>query len=92
MEEDLASSLLRMQNLTSIVNDPKADTIFRQMQAIVGAGNPLEYKPLKESHIPDSYTLPKIQLKDFSDYLSTIREVRIFHIINFHMSAFQALS
>jgi hypothetical protein len=37
----------------------------------------LEYKLLKESHVPDSYTLPKVSIKDFSDYISNVKEVRV---------------
>lgn len=29
IEEDMASSLMKMQNLTSIVNDPKSDSFFK---------------------------------------------------------------
>ena len=29
IEEDMATSILKMQSLTSIVNDPKADSFFK---------------------------------------------------------------
>jgi hypothetical protein len=29
IEEDMATSLMKMQNLTSIVNDPKSDSFFK---------------------------------------------------------------
>jgi len=47
IEEDLATSLLRTQNLSSIVNDPRSESMFRQLQQFVGATT--EYKPLKEA-------------------------------------------
>lgn len=60
IDEDMASNLLKMQNLSSIVNDPKGDSLLRQMQHLIGKGGSLDYKELKEHKVPDSYSLPKI--------------------------------
>lgn len=45
------------------------------MSAFIRKPDSLGYKPLKESHIQDSLALPKIVVKDFADYLSTIKIV-----------------
>ena len=50
----------------------------------------MEYKLLKESQVPDSYTLPKVTIKDFSDYLSNVKEVRLLPVMLTH-SAFPSL-
>jgi hypothetical protein len=73
IEEDTATSLLSMQSLSSIVNEPRPESVFRQLQQLVGATS--EYRPLKESAVPESYSLPKIAFKDFSEYLAMIKEV-----------------
>ena len=47
------------------------------MQYKLWTGNPLEYKTLKEEQVPESYTLPKVGMKDFSEYLANIKEVSV---------------
>ncbi len=52
------------------------------MQRKLWTGNPLEYKPLKESQVTESYTLPKISQKDFNEYLSRVREAYLSYAEN----------
>ncbi len=83
---------MKIQNLSSIVNDPKSDSfvryiyqilkMFRQVQRKLWTGNPLEYKPMKESQVPESYTLPKIAQKDFNDYLQRVRQAYSCYVEN----------
>jgi len=35
----------------------------------------MEYKKITESTVPESLTLPKIEMKDFAPYLDSIRDV-----------------
>jgi hypothetical protein len=65
---------MKMQSLTSIVNDPKGEGFLSKMQAAIGARNALDYKPFTEQQVPESYTLPKITLKDFTEYIGYVRE------------------
>lgn len=74
IEDDLASYLMKMQSLTSIVNDPKGDSFLSKMQGVIGARNSLDYKPITEHQVAESYTLPKVSLKDFGEYLNYVRE------------------
>jgi hypothetical protein len=56
------------------------------MQYKLITGNPLEYKPMKESQVPESYTLPKIQLKDFQEYFNKVKIVSLKCIMYFEFS------
>jgi hypothetical protein len=80
LEEVEAVQLRKIQNLASIINDPKSDTFYKQLQKFIIKPNPLDYKPLNESQTPESFSLPKIGVKDFSDYLHTIKDVILLFI------------
>eukprot|EP00347_Sterkiella_histriomuscorum_P013600 403364097 len=73
LDENDAINLMKIQSLTSIINNPKSDTIYKQVSSFIKKVNNNDFKQLKESQIPDSMSIPKITIKDFQDYLNSIR-------------------
>ena len=83
LDEADAVNLMKIQSLTSIINDPKSDTIYKQVSAFIKKVNKSEFKQLKESSIPESFSIPKIHMNDFKDYLDRIRPVRLIYSFTF---------
>ncbi|CDW75065.1 UNKNOWN [Stylonychia lemnae] len=54
LDEFEASNLMKIQSLTSIINDPKSDTFYKQLSAFIQKPDSFGFKQLKESQIPDS--------------------------------------
>ena len=77
-----ASSLMHSQNLTSIVNNPKKDSLVRKMASLVkskvmGSTEP-KFKPLKESQVEDNPSIPKVNpQKDFKDYFRKVSQASV---------------
>lgn len=65
IEREEANNFMKIQSLSSIVNNPKSESLLRQVGTFIKKSTVKEYKPLKESRIPESITLPKITLSDF---------------------------
>ena len=77
-EED-ATSLMRCQNLASIVNNPKKDSLVRKMASmvkskVVGSKEP-KFKQLSEAQVEESTAIPKVNpQKDFKDYFRKVSQ------------------
>ena len=77
VDEADASSLMHCQNLASIVNNPKKQSLVKKMASmvkskVVGSKEP-KFKPLKESQVEDSTAIPKVNpQKDFRDYFRKV--------------------
>ena len=75
--QDDANSLMHGQSLTSIVNNPKKDSLMRKMASLVkskviGSSVP-KFKAVKESQVEDSAAIPKVNpQKDFKEYLRKV--------------------
>ena len=65
IEEKDASELMKIQNIASIINDPKSDTFYRQIRSFIKWNDNLDYRKMNESQVSESATLPKLSLKDF---------------------------
>ena len=68
---------MHVQSLTSIVNNPKKDSVFKRMKTLVKhqiQGGPSPYfRTLKESNVEDSDSIPKVRPnKDFKDYFKKL--------------------
>ena len=72
-----ADSLLHAQSLSSIVNNPKKDSLVKKMASlvkskVVGSSVP-KFKKLEESQVEDSPAIPKVNpQKDFKDYIKKV--------------------
>jgi len=70
MEEDKAKEIKNVQSITSIVNNPKKESMLKKMtrivkKKVVGGGKP-SFKPLKEDQIEISTLIPRVNpKKDF---------------------------
>jgi len=68
---------MHAQSLTSIVNNPKKDSMLKKMaklvkRKVIGSSVPY-FKALKESQVEDSLAIPKVNpLKDFKDYKNMV--------------------
>ena len=77
VDEEDASSLMHCQNLASIVNNPKKQSLVKKMASmvkakVVGSKEP-KFKSLKESQVEDSTAIPKVNpQKDFRDYFRKV--------------------
>ena len=87
LDEFEASNLMKIQSLTSIINNPKNDTLFKQISGFIKS-NPMEYRKMTEHSVPESLTLPKVDMKDFAPYLDSIREVTSLLLIFFSNTSY----
>ena len=54
IEELDASNLMKIQSIASIINNPKSESLYKQMQHFIGKQKHLDYKPLTEATVPES--------------------------------------